>query len=98
LNGIVAKRDMKNTGTTPAVIVKFIIEFPFIYDTSNIINISDEILHVVWFKDARSFDARAVLVGEYDLQGLSLWTIMIFDSQMWLIINNQYYIEKPIIG
>lgn len=58
----------------------------------------DEILHVVWFKDARSFDARAVLVGEYDLQGLSLWTIMIFEAQMWLIINNQYYIEKPIIG
>lgn len=57
----------------------------------------DEILHVVWFKDARSFDTRAVLVGEYDLQGLSLWTIMIFDAQMWLIINNQYYIEKPII-
>jgi spore germination protein len=58
----------------------------------------DEILHVVWFKDARSFDARAVLVGEYDLQGLSLWTIMIFDAQMWLIINNKYYIEKPIVG
>lgn len=58
----------------------------------------DAISHVVWFKDARSFDARAALVGEYDLQGLSLWTIMIFDAQMWLIINNRYYIEKPMIG
>jgi spore germination protein len=65
---------------------------PYLYYTDG-----DEILHVVWFKDARSFDARAVLVGEYGLQGLSLWTIMIFDAQMWLIINNQYYIEKPII-
>ena len=55
---------------------------------------SDGILHVIWFKDARSFDARARLVAEYDLQGLSLWTIMRFDAQMWLIINNQYYIEK----
>lgn len=55
---------------------------------------SDGIMHVIWFKDARSFDARARLVAEYDLQGLSIWTIMRFDAQMWLIINNQYYIEK----
>ena len=54
----------------------------------------DGILHVVWFKDARSFDARSRLVAEYNLQGLSFWTIMRFDAQMWLIINNQYYIEK----
>jgi spore germination protein len=65
---------------------------PYLYYTD-----SDKILHVVWFKDARSYEARSVLVGEYDLQGLSLWTIMIFDAQMWFIINNQYYIEKPIV-
>lgn len=52
------------------------------------------VLHIVWFKDARSFDARARLVEEYNLQGLSLWTIMRFDAQMWMIINNMYYIEK----
>ncbi len=55
---------------------------------------SDGILHVVWFKDARSFDARAGLVEEYDLQGISIWTIMRFDTRMWLIINTQYYIQK----
>ncbi|WP_367565421.1 LysM peptidoglycan-binding domain-containing protein [Lacrimispora sp.] len=55
---------------------------------------SDGILHLVWFNDARSFDARARLVAEYALQGLSLWTIMRFDTQMWFIINTQYYIEK----
>ncbi|WP_349947663.1 LysM peptidoglycan-binding domain-containing protein [Lacrimispora sp. BS-2] len=55
---------------------------------------SDGILHLVWFKDARSFDARAALVAEYDLQGLSIWTIMRFDAQMWFIINTQYYIQK----
>jgi spore germination protein len=54
-------------------------------------------LHVVWFKDARNYEARAVLVDEYNLKGLSLWTIMIFDHQMWLIINNQYEIEKPML-
>jgi spore germination protein len=55
---------------------------------------SDGILHLVWFNDARSFEARAGLVAEYDLQGLSLWTIMRFDTQMWFIINTQYYIQK----
>lgn len=58
----------------------------------------DEAIRVIWFKDARSFNARAVLVEEYDLQGLSLWTIMIFDAQLWFIINNKYYIEKLIVG
>ena len=53
----------------------------------------DGILHVVWFKDARSFNARARLVSEYDLEGLSFWTIMRFDAQLWFIINTQYYIE-----
>jgi spore germination protein len=55
---------------------------------------SEGILHVVWFKDARSFNARVGLVEEYNLKGLSIWTIMRFDTQMWLIINTQYYIER----
>ncbi|WP_313582100.1 LysM peptidoglycan-binding domain-containing protein [Lacrimispora sp.] len=55
---------------------------------------SDGILHVVWFKDARSFEARAELVAEYNLQGLSIWTIMRFITQLWLIINTKYYIER----
>jgi spore germination protein len=55
---------------------------------------SDGILHVVWFKDARSFNARTGLIEEYNLQGISIWTVMRFDTRMWLIINNQYYIQK----
>ncbi|WP_313180003.1 LysM peptidoglycan-binding domain-containing protein [Lacrimispora sp.] len=62
---------------------------PFFYYTD-----SDGNLHVVWTKDARSFDARAGLVEEYNLQGLSFWTVMRFDAQMWLVINTQYYILK----
>jgi spore germination protein len=54
----------------------------------------DGILHVVWFKDARSFDARAELLAKYNLQGLSIWTIMRFITQLWLIINTKYYIER----
>jgi spore germination protein len=52
------------------------------------------IMHIVWFKDARSFNTRAMLVEEYSLQGLSFWTVMIFDAQMWFVINTQYYIQK----
>ncbi|GLC79599.1 germination protein [Lacrimispora brassicae] len=55
---------------------------------------SDGVLHIVWTKDARSFDARAGLVEDYGLQGLSFWTVMRFDAQMWFVINTQYYIEK----
>ncbi len=55
---------------------------------------SDGTMHIVWFKDARSYAARVGLVAEFNLQGLSIWTIMRFDAQMWLIINTQYYIEK----
>ncbi len=55
---------------------------------------SNGIQHIAWFKDARSFDSRARLADEYDLQGLSIWTIMRFNSQLWLIINNLYYIER----
>jgi len=51
-------------------------------------------LHLVWFKDARSFDSRAGLVEEYELQGVSIWTIMRFSTQMWLIINTRFYIER----
>ncbi|HCD44246.1 MAG TPA: peptidoglycan-binding protein, partial [Lachnoclostridium sp.] len=59
---------------------------------------SDGNLHVVWTKDARSFNARAGLVEEYNLQGLSFWTIMRFDAQMWFVINTQYYIEKLMVN
>lgn len=55
---------------------------------------SDGNPHIVWTKDARSYDARASLVIEYNFVGLSFWTIMRFDAQMWFIINTQYYIER----
>jgi spore germination protein len=50
--------------------------------------------HIVWFKDARSIDALTKLVPTYGLQGIGIWNIMKFYSQMWLIINTQFEIEK----
>lgn len=54
----------------------------------------DHTLHIIWFKDARTFQAIAGLVPEYNLGGLSIWTIMLFNTQMWFIINTEYDIAK----
>ncbi len=54
----------------------------------------EEQLHIIWFKDARTFDAFARLVLEYGLQGLSIWTIMYFNTQMWFVLNTEYDIDK----
>lgn len=51
-------------------------------------------LHIVWFKDARSINALASLVPQYNLQGISIWNIMRFFAQMWFVINTQYDIER----
>jgi spore germination protein len=51
-------------------------------------------LHIIWFKDARTYDAIARLVLEYGLQGLSIWTIMYFNTQMWFVLNTEYDIDK----
>lgn len=49
--------------------------------------------HVVWFEDARSVQAQSRLVGEYGLQGLSVWNIMRYFPQLWLVLNALYNIE-----
>lgn len=54
----------------------------------------EQYLHVIWFKDARSYATVVGLVSEYGLQGLSIWTIMNFNTQMWFVINTEYEIEK----
>lgn len=51
-------------------------------------------LHNVWFRDARSIDAISKLVPEYDLEGLSIWNIMYFFTQMWFVLNNLFDFEK----
>jgi Predicted glycosyl hydrolase len=53
---------------------------------------SDEF--VVRFWDARGIDAYTKLVPDFKLNGVGIWNIMLFFSQMWLVINSQYEIEK----
>ena len=50
--------------------------------------------HVVWFDDAKSIDAKLRLVKEYGLQGVSVWQIMKYFPQLWLVLHSLYSIEK----
>ncbi len=50
--------------------------------------------HIVWFTDARSYNALLNLVTEYGLTGTGIWSIMVYVPQLWLIINSRYEILK----
>lgn len=50
--------------------------------------------HVIWFDDARSIQARLRLVSEYNLGGVSYWTINRFFPQNWLMLKSMYNIRK----
>jgi len=50
--------------------------------------------HEVWFEDARSIQAKLNLVDEYDLGGVSYWTIGKFFPQNWLVLNSMFNIRK----
>lgn len=50
--------------------------------------------HVVYFKDARSIDYLVGLVPEYGFDGIGIWNIMSYFAQFWLVVNNQYEIDK----
>jgi spore germination protein len=50
--------------------------------------------HVVWFEDARSIEAKLDLVDEYNLGGVSYWTINRYFPQNWLVLSSMYNIAK----
>lgn len=50
--------------------------------------------HVVWFEDARSIYAKAMLPNEYNFLGISYWNIMKYFPQNWLVVNSLYNIAK----
>ena len=63
----------------------------FIYTTNEFVN------HVVWFINSRTINAILDLVSKYNLKGISIWNITVFNPQLWLIVNSQYEIEKVIV-
>jgi len=50
--------------------------------------------HIVWFDDARSIRARLRLVEQYNLGGVSYWTINKYNPQNWLILQDMYNVRK----
>jgi spore germination protein len=54
----------------------------------------NQIAHIVWFIDARTIQALLDLAVKYQLHGIGIWNITIYNSQLWLIINSQFEIEK----
>jgi len=57
----------------------------------------DNVEHIVWYINSRSINASLDLVSKYNLRGISIWNIRIFNPQLWLIISSQYEIEKFLI-
>lgn len=50
--------------------------------------------HVVWFDDARSIEAKLMLINEYDLLGLGIWTINRYYPQLYRVLSSMYNIRK----
>ena len=54
----------------------------------------DRVEHEVWFEDARSIESKLALAHEFHLHGISVWNIMRYFPQLWLVLNDQYIIQK----
>ncbi len=52
------------------------------------------IKHIVWFENARSTKARLQLVNDFNLGGLSYWTINQFYAQNWRVVDSMFNIRK----
>jgi len=65
---------------------------PFFYYTP--LNIGVNAKHIIWFIDARSMKSFLELISQKDLNGCGIWNVMIYNSQLWTIINSQFDIVK----
>lgn len=59
-------------------------------------NIGFPFQHIVWFIDARSINVLLDIIIEYNLNGSGIWNIMVFNNQLWTLINSQFDIVKII--
>lgn len=50
--------------------------------------------HIVWFENARSTRARLQLVNDFNLGGLSYWTVNQFYAQNWRVVDSMFNIKK----
>lgn len=54
----------------------------------------DGIEHEVWFEDVRSLQAKFNLIKEFGLRGCGYWQIMQWFRANWLLLYENFYIEK----
>ena len=52
--------------------------------------------HEVWFDDPRSIYARLLLVSEYNLGGVSYWTVNNYHAANWVVLESMYNVKKVI--
>jgi spore germination protein len=64
----------------------------YYYNETN--EIASPVEHLVWFKDARSVNSSIDKMNKYGIYNTAIWNIMYYFSQMWVVINSQYEIEK----
>jgi spore germination protein len=50
--------------------------------------------HVVWFEDARSIRSKLYVVDEYNLAGVSYWTLNNYFPQNWIVLNSMFNVIK----
>ncbi len=50
--------------------------------------------HIVWFDDAISAEAKLLLIDEYDLAGVSYWTLNQLWPQNWAVLRSLYNVKK----
>ena len=50
--------------------------------------------HIVWFEDARSIQAKFNLIRHYELRGIAYWKLGLSFPQNWLLLEDQFTIEK----
>lgn len=50
--------------------------------------------YIVRFWDARSIDNFLKFIPEIGLNGISIWNIMVWFPQIWLVVNSEYHIAK----
>ncbi len=71
-----------------------VIQFDELSQTPYFIYYDNEVQHIVWFIDARSINALLDLVVKYDLYGIGIWNITVYNPPLWLVINSQFDIQK----
>lgn len=56
----------------------------------------NRVQHEVWFEDARSVQAKLLLVNEYDLRGVSYWLLGLSFPQNWVVLSDMFNIVKVV--